>query len=260
MNHSFDNDIAKEVGLEAAIIFQNIQFWVSRNMANQENIRDGHAWIYNSRSAWCELMPYMGEKQIRNALEKLIESGFVVRDTFSFGPMNRTYWYRLGERAKQFGPNGQTKVGPNGQTKTDINTDINQTDITPFIPQGEKPKKEKTNGTRGQRFEQYLEQTSAIELAGWAEWTKSEFGWSDEQTRGVYLTFRDHWRGAAGAKGVKADWPATWRNWCRREAQRQPSRGTSSSRLATILANSAASLNEENERKRRGLADGEYPL
>ena len=28
--------------------------------------------------------------------------------------------------------------------------------------------------------------------------------------------FRDYWRGQAGAKGRKADWPATWRNWIRR--------------------------------------------
>jgi hypothetical protein len=28
-------------------------------------------------------------------------------------------------------------------------------------------------------------------------------------------TFADYWRGIAGAKGRKADWFATWRNWCR---------------------------------------------
>jgi len=27
--------------------------------------------------------------------------------------------------------------------------------------------------------------------------------------------FRDHWIAQAGAKGRKADWPATWRNWIR---------------------------------------------
>lgn len=27
--------------------------------------------------------------------------------------------------------------------------------------------------------------------------------------------FADYWHGVAGAKGRKADWPATWRNWCR---------------------------------------------
>lgn len=30
--------------------------------------------------------------------------------------------------------------------------------------------------------------------------------------------FRDYWIGVSGAKGVKRDWPATWRNWCRRRA------------------------------------------
>jgi hypothetical protein len=31
-------------------------------------------------------------------------------------------------------------------------------------------------------------------------------------------SFRDYWHGVAGAKGRKADWSATWRNWVRREA------------------------------------------
>ena len=29
--------------------------------------------------------------------------------------------------------------------------------------------------------------------------------------------FCDYWHGVAGAKGRKADWPATWRNWIRRD-------------------------------------------
>ena len=28
--------------------------------------------------------------------------------------------------------------------------------------------------------------------------------------------FRDHWKASPGAKGRKADWPATWRNWIRK--------------------------------------------
>lgn len=30
--------------------------------------------------------------------------------------------------------------------------------------------------------------------------------------------FRDYWRGKPGSAGLKADWPATWRNWCRKAA------------------------------------------
>jgi hypothetical protein len=34
--------------------------------------------------------------------------------------------------------------------------------------------------------------------------------------------FRDYWSGVSGQKGVKLDWPATWRNWIRRTAENQP--------------------------------------
>ena len=37
--------------------------------------------------------------------------------------------------------------------------------------------------------------------------------------------FRDYWHGTAGAKGRKADWPATWRNWIRRAEAPRPGAG-----------------------------------
>jgi hypothetical protein len=41
----------------------------------------------------------------------------------------------------------------------------------------------------------------------------------------TFAKFRDYWRAASGAKARKHDWDATWRNWCRSEADR--SRGSS---------------------------------
>ncbi|AAN12630.1 replication initiation protein [Mycobacterium phage Che9c] len=40
--------------------------------------------------------------------------------------------------------------------------------------------------------------------------------------RAEHAKFTDYWRGAAGAKGRKADWTATWRNWIRRAAENAP--------------------------------------
>ncbi len=36
--------------------------------------------------------------------------------------------------------------------------------------------------------------------------------------------FADYWRARPGQGGVKLDWSATWRNWCRKEAERNPGR------------------------------------
>jgi uncharacterized protein YdaU (DUF1376 family) len=40
----------------------------------------------------------------------------------------------------------------------------------------------------------------------------------------IALSFRDYWHGKPGAAGRKSDWPATWRNWCRREAEQRQNR------------------------------------
>jgi hypothetical protein len=34
--------------------------------------------------------------------------------------------------------------------------------------------------------------------------------------------FRDYWIAKPGKDGVKLDWQATWRNWCRNSAQWKP--------------------------------------
>jgi len=54
------------------------------------------------------------------------------------------------------------------------------------------------------------------------EWSISE-GATHELVRLEAAKFRDYWIGVAGAKGRKADWDATWRNWIRKAiAEQQP--------------------------------------
>jgi hypothetical protein len=36
----------------------------------------------------------------------------------------------------------------------------------------------------------------------------------------TFEKFCDHWKSAGGANARKRDWDATWRNWCRNEADR----------------------------------------
>ena len=48
----------------------------------------------------------------------------------------------------------------------------------------------------------------------WIEFCKSERPDLDAQK--TFAEFKDHWIAQAGAKGVKSDWTATWRNWVRR--------------------------------------------
>ena len=49
------------------------------------------------------------------------------------------------------------------------------------------------------------------------QWSIETLGWSPDRCRHVSDVFADYWKATPGAKGIKADWLATWRNWCRRE-------------------------------------------
>lgn len=50
---------------------------------------------------------------------------------------------------------------------------------------------------------------------------------------GEHEKFLDYWRAQPGAKGVKLDWPATWRNWMRTAMERAGTRPTSGAPAGT---------------------------
>ena len=55
----------------------------------------------------------------------------------------------------------------------------------------------------------------------WGEWALGE-GFSEAAIRDQAERFRDYWHAAPAARGVKADWLATWRTWMRNARDRQP--------------------------------------
>jgi hypothetical protein len=95
MNHSFDVDVAVRHGIPAAILIENLRFWLLKNIANKKNLYEGHYWTYNSAKAFAELFPYMSEDSIQKVLKKLEAEGIVFTGNFNNNPYDRTKWYRL---------------------------------------------------------------------------------------------------------------------------------------------------------------------
>lgn len=113
MMHFFDTDIAEKVGVNAAVIFQNIAYWIKKNQANEEHYHDGTYWTYNSKAAWKALFPYMGEKQFKAALQKLIEEGFIKTGCYNSKPFDRTLWYALTEKGESMIPKKDSPLAQN---------------------------------------------------------------------------------------------------------------------------------------------------
>lgn len=93
MINSFDTEVAQDVGIVAAILYKNIQYWCLKNKANEMNEHDGLFWTYNSTKAYQELFPYLGVKAIRAGLDKLEERGYIKVGNFNENKRDRTRWY-----------------------------------------------------------------------------------------------------------------------------------------------------------------------
>ena len=105
MHHYFNTEIAKEVGVNAAVIMENIAHWVLKNKANDKNFYDGHYWTYNSRTAMTALFPYLSEKQVRYALDALRKADMVITGNYNKSSYDRTLWYTVSDScAKKYFP------------------------------------------------------------------------------------------------------------------------------------------------------------
>lgn len=83
------------------------------------------------------------------------------------------------------------------------NTQINSTDSTDSTDEEEEGKRNKRRATR---IPSDFGMTPEREAAAKAE---------NLDPHRTLQNFRDHWLAAPGQKGVKLDWEATWRKWCR---------------------------------------------
>ena len=166
MEHHFDVDIAKEVGIEGAVVLNNLYFWIKKNEANNQNFFDGCYWTYNSADAFSKLFPYFTARKITRILNKLKDDGWVLVGNYNKLAFDRTNWYTLTNKAlsildnSPFDKNGKSNnqecpiekpivsdglsnsVQPIPYNKPDKkpnkNTDVSENEVLPFdlLPDG----------------------------------------------------------------------------------------------------------------------------
>lgn len=133
--HSFDPDVAAKVGLNAAVIYQNILWWAEKNAANRKHHHDGLWWTYNSISAFSDLFPYLTAKQIRTALDKLEQEGLIASGCFNKSSYDRTKWYAPTCQIGNFDlPKKANEAAQNGKPIPDNKPVHKPDDITPYNP------------------------------------------------------------------------------------------------------------------------------
>lgn len=127
--HYFDTRVAADVGINAAIIYENIKFWVLHNEKNGKNLKEGKTWMYSTQKELSEQFEYLSVKQVRTALEKLETAGYIIKGNFNRSGYDRTCWYTVTDK-------GQPEIEETAETPAE-KPEI----ITPPEQQPETPRK-----------------------------------------------------------------------------------------------------------------------
>lgn len=106
-----DSEIAINYGVNAAIIYNHICFWIDHNKLKNKNFHDGSYWVFHSYTDFQNRYPFLTYDMIRTAITKLTE-GCISHITKKFVPpllkkgnynkmkADKTIWYALIDESK----------------------------------------------------------------------------------------------------------------------------------------------------------------
>lgn len=123
----YSRRVAVKVGLAASVIYAHICYWIRKNKANEKHFYNGKYWTYSSMKAFASYFPELTEKQVRTALEKLIQANLIESANFNKTGYDRTLWYSLKEENEDCQIDMPKNELPFAQKGTPI-PNINQTD------------------------------------------------------------------------------------------------------------------------------------
>ena len=86
--------LANEIGLNEAIVLQQINYWIEINKKAGKNYYDGKYWTYNSIKSWHEKnFKFLSVETVRRVFTKLEKSGFIITGNYNKDPRDKTKWY-----------------------------------------------------------------------------------------------------------------------------------------------------------------------
>jgi len=94
-SHMFSVEVAKKIGVEKAIIIQNIAYWMEYHKSNNKHVIDGKVWIYTTSKAMSDIMPYFSQQKIKRLLKQMVEDGTLEAGNFNKTKFDRTIWYTI---------------------------------------------------------------------------------------------------------------------------------------------------------------------
>jgi len=120
-SHGFDPGIANYFkDVDPAIVFSHIHFWLRQNKVLGVNQIEGSTWVYLTVSQISNYFGYLSEKKVRNALDKLVDHGFLKKGFHSANKFDRKVWYALNNEEDETKLSNNVYHLPSGANAVDL--------------------------------------------------------------------------------------------------------------------------------------------
>ena len=220
MVYSFDSRIAELYGVDEAVFIHNLYFWISKNIANGHQYRDGKFWTYNTMDAYAKMYKFWTKKQVRRIIENLSGGGAIYIGNYNTKPFDRTQWYALSEDIIRYYQTGEwphdpcelngSDDEPNGHMEVTKRAHGSDQTGTPIPDSKPNSKPDINNNNSMGRFRK----PTVEEVCAYCR----------ERGNGIdpayFVDYYDS-KGWMIGKSKMKDWKATVRNWERRERNSQ---------------------------------------
>lgn len=87
--------LATIIGLNEAIILQQIHYWIKNKERSQQDYINGHYWVYNTYEQWQQQFPFWSIRTIRRTITKLENEGLLLSGNFNKAGFDKTKWYSI---------------------------------------------------------------------------------------------------------------------------------------------------------------------
>jgi len=96
--HSFIPQVAKDYGVEKAVLLYYFALWIEKNAAESQHFHDGRFWACSSQRSMAVLFPYLSEDKVQRHIAGLLRAGVLVKGSFNDNPTDRTAWYTFSDK------------------------------------------------------------------------------------------------------------------------------------------------------------------
>lgn len=128
ISHSFNVRIAEEYGLNAAVVYNHIVYWLRFNAKKKDvPVIDGHIWMYETQKDIADQLGYLTEKEVKNAVKRLVDGGVLITRSLSKNKFDRTNSYSTADPAAYLpknsknvydSPDGAIRQSPPGPSES----------------------------------------------------------------------------------------------------------------------------------------------